>query len=78
MSNQSQMMTSLCAEFWVENHVEDRRATCTVSIEEGMVSFGLSLDFFMFFERSGVDFGDSRASSFPLQREEQLSQSICG
>ena len=63
MSNQSLMMTSWCAEFWVDEHIEDGGATRIVSIEEGMVPSGLSLDFFIFFICSGVDFGDSNKAS---------------
>ena len=49
--------------------------TCTSSVEEGTVPSGLSLYFFIFFERCRVDFGDPRPTPFPLQREEQLSPS---
>ena len=50
------------------DHIEDRRATCTVSLEEGTLPFGLSPDFFMFVESSGGDFGDPRASLLPATR----------
>ena len=57
----------VCQFLGMDDHREDRRATCTVSVEEGTVPSVLLLDFFIGFERSVFDFGEPRASSILLR-----------